>query len=219
MAKGVFDSIVETEGAQYANNVLAYISEAREGAIKDLIRSAYRRHARQQVLEDKVTSPLLKLAVADLGVDAFKSSSKSGRKSQSPMKWITISAKDGIDPKEFMQQMSKCIKKQKLQANRGQYSIEQRSEGAQDAYGWHIHWLVEFTSTTSTAIIAQQVYQCFTRFCAGPNYVDIREVYNEEQWQQKNEYQKGNKKVDKMMKVFKDRSLRLDLDLPEIISY
>lgn len=217
--ESAFDQLITLVGHDGANRRLSEISDIRDSAIRDLIRSAYRRKARQEIETGQITHSLLKLAVADIGQEYFKSDSKAGRKSMSPMKFITINAKDGIDPQAFVAQMKKCVKKQKLQAKRGIYVLEQRSEGTQDPYGWHIHWLVEFESTTSLAVVTQQTYQCFQKYLAGSNYVDVREIYNEEQWTQKQSYMQGNKKDEKMSKVEKDRVVRDQLNIPHHISY
>lgn len=194
--------------------------DIREMAIKELIRVAYRRKLRQDIQDGNTAyHSLLNAAVAEIGKDFFVADSKAGRKPQSRLKFITISAKDGIDPKKFMEQMDKCIRKQKLQAVRGCYVLEQRSEGPQDPYGWHIHWLVEFGATSSTAIVVQQTFQCFQRFVAATNYIDVRDIFNEDQWQQKHQYVSGKKSQVKMPKVWKDSALRDDLDIPHIISY
>lgn len=215
----LIEDLVFEVGPELANQKLNLVNDLRTQAYMEIIKAAYRRKARQEVQDDKVSHTLLRIAVADIGKDFFVADSKAGRKSQQPMKFITINAKDGIDPKEFWEQMAKCVKKQKLQAKRGYYVLEQRSEGDQDPYGWHIHWLVDLEGTTSDSVVCQQVYQCFQRFVAGKNYVDYRPIYNEEQWNQKLEYMKGNKKTDKIPKVWKDRVLRPDLEIPEIISY
>lgn len=194
------------------------LSDIIEAARIDLIRSAARRMLRAQIESGNIMYADLKEAVSVIGAEHFKPQ-KVGRKSQSAMKFITINAKDNIDVHQFLQQMEKCIKKQKLQAKRASYVIEQRSEGDQDPYGWHIHWLVEFDTTTSSSVIIQQVAQCFQRFIAGSNYVDVKDVYDDDQWSQKMSYIMGTKKADKMPKVEKDRVLRASLRLPQIFSY
>lgn len=189
-----------------------------ESARLDLIRSAARRMYRAQVESGKIEYADLKIAVDLIGAEHFKSE-KRGRKSQTLMKFVTISAKDNIDVHQFWKQMEKCIKKSKLRYKRCSYVLEQRSEGDQEPYGWHIHWLVEFEATSSAAIISQQVYQCFTKYLGGANYVDVKDVYDEEQYQQKMKYITGSKKEDKMGKVKKDVELRNKKQIPHIITY
>lgn len=188
-------------------------------ARNDLIKSAIKRKLRQDILSDAIPyDPVLKHAIQQVGKDVFQAT-KVGRKALSLTKLVTINAKDGIDPVKFWQQMSKCIKKQMLQSKRGSYVLEQRSQGDQSPYGWHIHWLVEFETVSSHATIAQQVYQCFQRYLGGSSFVDVRDLYNEEQWAQKLRYIGGEKNSDKMPKVERDRELRKKFRIPEIFSY
>lgn len=189
-----------------------------KSARHDLIRSAARRMYRSQIEAGTVTAPDLKYALEYIGAEHFKAETR-GRKSLSKLKFITISAQDNIDVHKFWLQMKKCIKKSSLLSKRGSYVIEQRSEDDQEPYGWHIHWLVEFESTSSTAVISQQVYQCFSKYLGGSNYVDVKDVYDDEQWQQKFTYINGTKQESKMGKVRKDEILRNKLNLPPIISY
>lgn len=194
------------------------LNEIMKRAREELIRTAARRFYRKQIAEDKVVGDgLLALAVKRMGKDSFIEETR-GRKKQTTKKLITINAKDGIDPVKFWNQMSKCIKKSALQAKQAKYVLEQRSEEQQEPYGWHIHWLVDFEATSSTAIIVQQVYQCFTRYLTGSNYVDVKDV-PDDHWEHKEKYITGGKKDEKMKKVEKDRKLREELGIPEIIVY
>lgn len=206
------------EQFDYVRRTSLRMHDLRQQAINDLVKTAYKRYYRKQVLSGECKNELLNMVAEEIGKESFDQDPR-GRKKLLSTKFITIGAKDGIDPKAFFKQMSKCVRKQKLQAKTGHYVLEQRSEPGQEPYGWHIHWLVDFEATTSPAVIAQQTYQCFTRFLAGANYVDVKEVFNQEQWERQLKYMGGQKTESKMAKVKQDVILREQLGIEKIISY
>lgn len=195
-----------------------FAGDIRRKALDDVLMQAAKRMWRKKLAagEGGVFAEYLMQRIG-LTTDDFVGETR-GRKKDTTRWFVTISAKDPVDHYQFWQQMKKCVKKVKIQGS-GMYVIEQRSEMDQDPYGWHIHWLVEFETQSSKAVIIQQVYQCFQRFLAGSNYVDARPVYTDEDWEAKRKYISGEKKQDKMGKVEKDRFLRKKHGYPEIISY
>lgn len=193
------------------------LSDLRNQAVNDLIKTAYKRYYRKAIQETQALPVVLKLAVEQIGVESFSGETR-GRKKDTLQWFITISGKDPIDHSLFFRQMEKCIKKQKLQGS-GYYVLEQRSEGDQDPYGYHIHWLVHFETTSSKSVIVQQVAQCFQKFIAGSNYVDCRPIYSQEDWDAKKKYISGEKKPDKLAKVAKDVILRNRFGYPHLLSY
>lgn len=183
----------------------------------DMITSMYKKLIRNAINAGEKTGisaidDMVRLA----GPEAF--GTKAGRKKHSLIKLVTINAQDGIDPVRFFDQMKKCVKKSMLRSKRGCYVLEQRSEADQQPYGYHIHWLVEFEATSSPQTIAQQVFQCFSKYIAASNYVDVRDL-TEQRWDQEVRYLSGEKIEAKMPKVLKDRVLRKKYGIPEIISY
>lgn len=193
------------------------LHDLRNHAVNDLVKSAYKRYYRKQIVEGGSLPKVLQMAVAHIGIESFAGETR-GRKKDTTRWFVTVSAKDNIDVFQFFNQMQKCVKKQKLQGS-GKYVIEQRSESDQDPYGWHLHWLVQFDTQSSKSVIIQQVAQCFQKYISGTNYVDCRPIYSDEDWTAKQKYIEGGKKEDKMSKVEKDRLLRKKYKLPEIISY
>lgn len=185
-------------------------------AYDDVIVSAYKRYYRKQVQTGVYTNKALQKVVEKIGEDCFVQT--RGRKKDTNMYFITISAKDGVDYYQFWSQMTKCIQKSSLKGS-GMYVLEQRSEGEQDPYGFHIHWVVTFSSTTAKSVIVQQVYQCFSKYLAGPNYVDVRPLYEASECEAKRQYILGTKCELKMPKVLKDRIFRAKHNIPEYFSY
>lgn len=193
------------------------LNDVTYAVVNELAKSALRKHYRKQIEEGTCTNAFLNRVVSITGKDAFKVESR-GRKKQTLRKMVTISAQDGIDPSKFFAQMKRCVKKSMLQHKEGYYVIEQRSEGEQEPYGWHIHWLVEFDCTSSPKVISQQVYQCFKRFLAAENYVDVKDVHTDEHWNRvKDKYLHGDKRQEKLVKSARDKVLRAELGLPSII--
>lgn len=193
----------------YRNEQQHRLRDLRNNALDTMIRNAYQRYYKKLIQEDKKLPDVLEMAVSEVGKDCFLKA-----KDEKNRKWfITIGAKDGIDFHAFYRQMKKCIKKEKL-CGKGVYVLEQRSQGDEEPYGWHIHWRVEFDNYHSKSVIAQQVYQCFKRYLAGKNYVDLK-LWNDNQL----EYMDGNKTEDKMSKVEKDRMLRTKYGYPAKVVY
>lgn len=181
------------------------LSDITSKAKDDLIRAAVRKKLRQQILANNVQCEYLKMALDQHGRENFVDNRE---KSKTHMFFVTINAKDGIDVVPFWAQMKKCVDKALLKSNRSKYVIEQRSEGDQEPYGWHIHWLVEFEKHTPKSVIVQQVYRCFKSYVAGANYIDVRLVVGEDAWKMYEKYISGEKKEEKMGKVQKDIILR-----------
>lgn len=192
-----------------------YLQEEFDGIYKaarrELVRTAVRRKLLNDIKENTVTDSVLKDAVDRLGRDAFLQKKDPG------MWLITIGAKEGIDPLEFWKQMENCIKK-KYVAGTGEYVIEQRGENGQEPYGWHIHWVLKPAVYTSKSVKVQQVYQCFKKFVAGDNYIDVKPVTRTPECVLK--YIEGIKKDEgKHAKVEQDKVVRLRIGIPDKISY
>lgn len=199
--------------------VQAEVNTLRDQAMNDLIKQAFKRYYREVIQSGDVSKlPFkLQLAVKEVGVETFVSSTK-GRKKDTSDWFITISAKDPVDPVKFFEQMSKCVKKAQLRG-KGSYVLEQRSEADQEPYGYHIHWMVHFDTQSSKSVIVQQVYQCFTKYLAGKNYVDAIPCYTPEEIAAREKYIRGEKKLDKMAKVEKDVLVREKLKIPRVVEH
>lgn len=185
-------------------------------AEEELIRIAFRRHFREKIASGEVTAlpPALQRAVQDLGPEVFAPPKKPVQSY-----FITIGAKEGVDPKEFWGKMAQVIKKKALQGT-GEYSLEQRSEAEQDPYGWHIHWILTPKEYVTKSVVVQQVYQCFTKYVAAQNYVDVQPIRpTEEDMARVKAYIQGQKCLEKLDKVARDKTLRQTLGIPEITSY
>jgi len=203
------------EALQISHEVFETIVQAQ----KDLIRSAARRMLKDQIRTGNVQSTRIQEALKFIPAQYFISEETRGRKKDTKCWFITVSAKEDIDYYKFINQMEKCLKKQKLSSVRGYYVLEQRSESDQEPYGFHIHWLVEFKEQSSGSTIQQQVYQCFQNFVAGSNYIDRKPVYDECQWEEKLKYIKGEKNKIKQAKVLKDIIFRDKHRIPHLFSH
>lgn len=121
-------------------------------------------------------------------------------------KMVTISGKDDLDPKAFWERCEEYVENTTW-ITEAVYSIEQRSEGDQQPYGWHLHIVGKFAQPKSKII--EKTYRSFKRFIVAPNYVDVRPSSIE-----RYDYVKGLKSDAKMPKVEKDRKLRKELGIP-----
>lgn len=203
---------------QIQSNIELSLMQHLDAARDELLRCAAKKFLRQRIMEDKSTGDLLlNTAVKRWGKEMFVQE-KRGRKRETTKKLITISAKDNIDVHQFWKRMEKCKSKTKLSSKNGMYVLEQRAEGEQEPYGWHIHWLVDFEVTSATSVIVQQIYQCFTRFVTAANYIDVKDV-PDDHWEHKKIYMEGKKKEEKMGKVQKDIQMRNKLNIPHIVVY
>lgn len=194
------------------------IRRIRDRALQDVMYRAFVRSYNARIAQDDTTLPEeLRTLVARLGKEAFVTPKREGSK----MWFITISAKDDIDPKKFISTMDKCRQKQLLQSVKGFYTLEQRATlDDPKPYGFHIHWLVEFESFISKSVIVQQVFQCFRKFVAGMNYIDVRQVHSPVEWEVKLKYIQGEKKsADKTAKVRRDEIVRAALNVPKLFSH
>lgn len=122
-------------------------------------------------------------------------------------KMITVSAKDKVDPVEFWKRTDKFVQNNEW-VKQAIYSIEQRSEGEQEPYGWHVHILGIFSYPKSQII--QKTFRSFKSFVVAPNYIDVRPST-----ESREDYIKGDKCPDKMSKVKRDRVLREELKIPQ----
>lgn len=181
------------------------IADLRLQSKNELIRAAFRKKVRDDIANGRECD-YMKMALQFIDRSYFIDN-RCKPKDQRTF-FVTINAKDDIDVVQFWAQMKKCEKKTLLKSVRGRYVIEQRSEGDQEPYGWHIHWLVEFEKHNPKSAIVQQVYQCFKNYVAGANYIDVRLVVGEDAWKMYEKYISGEKKEEKMGKVQKDIILR-----------
>lgn len=180
-----------------------------EDVERDVIRKAYTRMIYDKIRKGQEVSSAVDLVREDIGDEYFVKPSKQLEK-----KWfITISAKDGVDFCAFWRQMHKCVKKKNLSGH-GFYWLEQRSEGTQEPYGWHIHWRVEFDTEKHKAKYAQEIFQCFARFLGHKEAVHLA-PWNDNQLK----YAEGDKVEEKLPKVFKDRLLREKYNIPHKVIY
>lgn len=208
------DEVTQQQLANVELSLMQHLDAARD----ELLRCAAKKFLRQRIMEDKSTGDLLlNTAVKRWGKEMFVQD-KRGRKRETTKKLITISAKDNIDIHQFWKRMEKCKNKTRLSSKNGMYVLEQRAEGEQEPYGWHIHWLVDFEVTSATSVIVQQIYQCFTRFVTAANYIDVKDV-PDDHWEHKKIYMEGKKKEEKMGKVQKDIQMRNKLNIPHIVVY
>lgn len=188
------------------------------GAIHDQARAEIIRAAARASIRASIESgayeqdPVLKEAVERYGKEHFVKPKKE------PGTWlITIGAKEGIDPKNFFNQMEKCRVKKGLEG-KGQYVLEQRAEAGQEPYGWHIHWLFQADYHVAVSKRVQLVYQCFQKYLAAPNYVDVTRVTRTPECVVA--YLDGDKKAEgKAAKVEHDKVVRARLGIPSKIVY
>lgn len=125
---------------------------------------------------------------------------------------ITINAKDEIDPKEFWRRVTEFTTRNDFLEWKI-YTLEQRSEKDQDAYGWHIHIIAE--SSLPKCRMVDKIYKSFNRFVSARNYIDVQKIVAD--MDTRIEYVKGNKKESKMGKVDKDKILKERLGIPMFV--
>lgn len=184
------------------------VLQIQEQAVAELVKTAYKRYLRETIAAGKPEHPLLEEALKRIPREAFLPVQKTATSML-----VTVSAKDGIDVPAFWAQMAKCVKKKALLGS-GTYVLEQRSEGDQEPYGWHIHLYVKPHNHVSKSVMIQQVYQCFKLYVAGQNYIDVRPAADSVL-----PYLQGQKAEAKMAKVARDKVLRAGLGIPDSISY
>lgn len=192
--------------------------DAVKKAHEDLFRTMFRRALRMDLKEGRKTGSVLIDTLVESMPECVNHEPRSGR----PMNklqycFVTVNFKDGIDVRKAFKQMERCVSKALLASETYAWVLEQRSEGDQEEYGWHIHWLVRFSEQRTKSVVVQQVYQSFRMFLVGSNYVDVKDVAHT--WDVHLSYIRGEKKEEKMAKVLRDRELREKYFLPHIVEH
>lgn len=213
------EDILKAHGYQLSDEALfhhlAEFKKLKDDACREVCKKALMKHYRQLAVTDNLKPLQMDLTLSITGKEAFQ------KEERGHDRWfITISAKDGINFIQFLRQMDKATKKQALtKVGDAYYVLEQRSEQDQEPYGFHIHWLLQTNTKTQKGKLVQQVYQCFTKYLAGANYVDVRPVHGDDAWSQKLSYIQGNKCADKMLKCQKDKVVRRKYNILDLYKY
>lgn len=176
-------------------------------AAKQFVKNAYLRYYKKLLTENSLTG----VDIIDRMPDEVKALAKEKPKVEGVF-MITINARDGIDPKLFWKRYQEFMARQDY-LDLIVASLEQRSEGDQEPYGWHVHILCKSDQYKSR--IVDKVYKSFMKFVAGKNYVDVRK--STEDLDVRIEYVKGIKDDKKMGKVEKDKILKMTMGIPMFV--
>lgn len=206
----------------------ADVDQILEQVVKDRIKKAARMYLTKMLDDDmesaKKKFPGLAFAIDRFGEDNFKSESRGRPKKHLDYRlFVTLQSRNDkdVNPIQFWAQMQKLVKKMSLQGT-GRFKLEQRSEGDQDPYGWHIHWDLLLDRPISMSVFFQQVAQCMAKYMLFPRVegkVDYRNIDIKAYGDHHDKYMMGQKVPEKMPKVEKDILLRKRYGIPDIFSY
>lgn len=184
---------------------------------KELCRTAIKRHMMKKLRDGEAVGVMSSMVLQKVGKDAFVGGKEAVPEDRYTL--VTIGAKEGIDPCEFIGTMPKVLKKAGLESEgEVHYSLEQRAEGDQQPYGWHIHALVKFRDKMPPSGRSRLIYQGFKKFLAGQNYVDLRPVKGCTEGNVLNYISGLKKEPDKQAKIEKDRLVRRELGIQDLFT-